>query len=164
MTPVLGPDAFMLALKEKLSFPLLFWRGSPQRTVGMGNLQDQCAKSAGSLCGTWQDQLRCCPVQQECLSQEHLTAKLTGTNLLPLQCQLAQGRLALSLGPCPAYEHCDSPRPGLLGCLTLYCIIFLPRAVRVRPCLSQYTSTAKVDSAGVMPREKAVGWMERWQG
>lgn len=52
-----------MALKEKLSFPLLLWRGSPHRTAGTGNLWLQCVKSAGSWCGMWQDQLRSCPAR-----------------------------------------------------------------------------------------------------
>lgn len=52
-----------MALKEKLSFSLLLWRGSPRGTAGTGNLWDQCAKSAGSWCGMWQDQLRSCPAR-----------------------------------------------------------------------------------------------------
>lgn len=70
----------------------------------------------------------------ELLSQGLLAAKLAGTNLpLPLRCQLARSRQALSLGPCPAPEHSDSPRPGLSGCLTLHCVIFLLQTARLLP-------------------------------
>lgn len=147
----------LCSLREKLSFALLPCRGSSQRTAGTGSLWDQRAKSAGSLRGTWQDQPRRCPVQLRVPQPRACGCQARWDKPPPLRCQLARGRLAPSLVPCPAYERPDTPRPGLFGCLTLHCIIFLPRAARLLPWLSHHASTANVDSVGPMARERTVG-------
>lgn len=89
-------------LRERLSFAVLPSRSSPRGTGSMGSLWDLSVPVQG-MAGSAQALL--------CSAEFHLA----GTNPAP-QCQLA-----LSLGPCPAWECSDSPWPGLLSCLRPHC-------------------------------------------
>lgn len=127
----------MLALKEKLSFSAPLERIS-WKTVGKGNLQDQQAKSAGSLRGLGQDQLRCCPVQwSEC----------AGANLCPA---VPAGTRRAHPSPWPLPSSQSQP-------LWLFSteLCYLSAAGSKTPPLAFTT--------GAMPRERAMGQPGRWQ-
>lgn len=122
----------------------------------MGNLWDQCVKSAGSWCGMRQDQLRSCPAQPGMLQPRASGCQAPGMDL----------SLAVPAGtgqpcPCPwlypALEHCGSSRLAIFGCVTALCIILLLQAAKLLPWLSQHTSAAKADSCRDDAKGKSSG-------